>query len=87
MPFIAWILLGLIAGFLGSRIANRSGRSVLFDIVLGVVGAVAGGFIFEQLGASNVSALNPWSLLVATTGAVFAVIAFHTVRRIGWSDR
>lgn len=85
MSFIAWIVLGLLAGFLGSKIANRSGDGVLFDIVLGIVGAFAGGFLFQQFGESGITGLNLWSLLVATTGSVLLVIAYHTVRRIGWS--
>jgi uncharacterized membrane protein YeaQ/YmgE (transglycosylase-associated protein family) len=47
MSIIAWIVLGLIAGFLGSKIVNKSGEGALLDIVLGIVGAVVGGFVFN----------------------------------------
>jgi len=87
MSFIAWIFLGLLAGFLGSQIVNRGNRSALFDMVLGVAGAMAGGLVFERFGTRGVTALNAWGPLAATTGAVFAVVAFHTVRRFGWSIR
>ncbi len=81
MSFIAWIILGLIAGFIGSKIVNRSGEGVLLDIVLGVVGAVVGGFLFNQFGAAGVSGLNLYSLLVAVVGAVVVLLLYHLVVR------
>lgn len=87
MSYLAWILLGLLAGYLGSRIVNRRGAGVFFDIVLGVAGAFVGGFLFQKFGANGVTGLNLWSLLVATAGSVLLVIAYHTVRRVGSSER
>ena len=49
MSILSWILLGLIAGFLGSKIVNRHGEGIFLDIVLGIVGAVAGGYLFLSL--------------------------------------
>jgi uncharacterized membrane protein YeaQ/YmgE (transglycosylase-associated protein family) len=81
MSFLAWIVLGLIAGFIGSKIVNRTGEGVLLDIVLGVVGAVVGGFLFNQFGAAGVSGLNLYSLLVAVVGAVLVLFLYHLATR------
>lgn len=87
MSFFAWILLGLVAGYLGSKIVNRRGEGILFDILLGIVGATAGGFLFQLVGVKGITGLNLWSLLVATIGSIFLLIAYHAVRRIGFSRR
>jgi uncharacterized membrane protein YeaQ/YmgE (transglycosylase-associated protein family) len=66
MSFLAWIVLGLVAGYIGSKIVNRQGEGILFDILLGVVGAFAGGFLFHIFGASGVgstSIVSSWRLL------------------------
>jgi uncharacterized membrane protein YeaQ/YmgE (transglycosylase-associated protein family) len=59
------MLLGLVAGFLASKIVNKTGEGVVLDIALGVVGALAGGWLFKQFGQPGVTGLDPWSLLVA----------------------
>jgi len=82
MSFIAWILLGLFAGYLGSLIVNRHGEGLLLNIVLGVVGAFAGGYLFQLGGSKGVTGLNLWSLMVATLGAVVLLVTFHAVRRV-----
>jgi uncharacterized membrane protein YeaQ/YmgE (transglycosylase-associated protein family) len=81
MSIIAWIILGLIAGFIGSKIVNKSGEGVLLDIVLGVVGAVLGGWIFHFFGAAGVTGLNIYSLLVAVIGSVVFLVLYHALRR------
>ena len=81
MSILAWIVLGLIAGFIGSKIVNRTGEGLLLDIVLGVVGAIVGGFLFNQFGAAGVSGLNLYSLLVAVVGAVVVLFLYHLVVR------
>lgn len=81
MSIIAWIVLGLIAGFIGSKIVNKSGEGVLLDIVLGIVGAVVGGFLFNQFGASGATGLNLYSLLVAVVGAVVVLLIYHALFR------
>ena len=70
MSILAWIILGLLAGFIGSKIVNKSGEGLLLDLVLGIVGAVVGGFLFDLFGASGVTGLNASSLLVSVIGAV-----------------
>jgi uncharacterized membrane protein YeaQ/YmgE (transglycosylase-associated protein family) len=83
MTIIAWIILGLVAGFIGSKIVNKSGDGVILDIGLGVIGAVVGGWLFHTFGMAGVSGLNLYSLLVAVLGAVVVLVVYHTVRRSG----
>lgn len=79
MSIIAWLILGLIAGFIGSKIVNKSGEGVLLDIVLGIVGAVVGGFLFSVVGAGGVTGLNIYSLVVAVIGAIVVLVIYHAV--------
>ena len=74
MTILAWILLGLVAGFLGSKIVNKTGEGMVVDIVLGIVGALVGGFLFNQFGQAGVTGLNVYSILVATLGAVVVLL-------------
>jgi uncharacterized membrane protein YeaQ/YmgE (transglycosylase-associated protein family) len=85
MSFFAWMVLGLIAGFIGSKIVNRRGEGILLDILLGVVGAFAGGWLFHIFGAPGVSGLNIYSLFVAVVGSVVLLVLYHAVfRRRSW---
>lgn len=79
MSIIGWLILGLIAGFVASKIVNAHGEGVLLDIVLGIVGAVVGGFIFNAVGEPGVTGLNLWSFVVATIGAIVVLILYHTL--------
>jgi uncharacterized membrane protein YeaQ/YmgE (transglycosylase-associated protein family) len=79
MSLLAWIVLGLIAGFIGSKIVNNTGQGLLVDILLGVVGAVVGGFLFNQFGQPGVSGVNLYSLLVAIVGAVVVLWLYHAL--------
>ena len=79
MSIIGWLVLGLIAGFIGSKIVNRSGEGVVLDIVLGIVGAVVGGFLFTTFGAAPVTGLNVYSLVVAVIGAILVLVVYHAV--------
>ncbi|WP_158810661.1 GlsB/YeaQ/YmgE family stress response membrane protein [Beijerinckia sp. L45] len=79
MSILAWIVLGLIAGFIGSKIVNKSGEGLILDIVLGIVGAVVGGYLFTLFGAAPVTGLNLYSLLVAIVGAVVVLVVYHMI--------
>jgi uncharacterized membrane protein YeaQ/YmgE (transglycosylase-associated protein family) len=81
MSIFAWIILGLIAGFIGSKIVNKRGEGLVLDLVLGIVGAIAGGWLFNTFGASGVTGLNLYSLLVAVVGAVVVLVVYHAIRR------
>jgi uncharacterized membrane protein YeaQ/YmgE (transglycosylase-associated protein family) len=83
MSILAWIVLGLIAGFVGSKIVNKGGEGIVLDIILGIVGAVVGGWLFNRFGASGVTGLNLYSLLVAVIGSVVLLVVFHAIRRVG----
>jgi uncharacterized membrane protein YeaQ/YmgE (transglycosylase-associated protein family) len=82
MSFLTWIFLGLIAGFVASKIVNKRGEGIFLDIILGIVGAVFGGAIFEKFDASGVTGLNLYSIVVAVVGAVIILVAYHAVRNI-----
>ena len=79
MSIFAWIVLGLIAGWIGSKIVNRRGEGFFLDIVLGVVGALVGGFLFSLVGAEGVSGLNLYSLFVAIIGSIVVLVVYHTI--------
>jgi uncharacterized membrane protein YeaQ/YmgE (transglycosylase-associated protein family) len=79
MSIIAWIVLGLIAGFLGSKIVNKSGEGFFLDIILGILGAVVGGYLFRMFGAHGVTGLNLYSMVVAVVGAVVVLVVYHAL--------
>lgn len=79
MSIIGWLILGLIAGFIASKIINKTGEGIILDIVLGIVGAVVGGFLFSLVGAAPVTGLNVYSMIVAVIGAIVVLVAYHAV--------
>jgi uncharacterized membrane protein YeaQ/YmgE (transglycosylase-associated protein family) len=79
MSIIGWLVLGLIAGFIASKVVNRAGEGVVLDIVLGIVGAVVGGFLFTQLGAAGITGFNLYSMVVAIIGAIVVLVVYHAV--------
>lgn len=81
MSILAWLVVGLIGGFLASKVVNKTGEGLVMDIVLGVVGALVGGFLFNQFGHSGVTGINLYSILVAFVGAVVVLIVYHMVFR------
>ncbi len=81
MSILAWIILGLVAGFLASFIVNRRGEGILTDIILGIVGALIGGYLFNTLGSVGITGFNLYSLIVAVIGAVICLAIYHAIRR------
>jgi len=81
MSILAWLVVGLIAGFLASKVINKTGSGLIMDIVLGVVGAVVGGFIFNYFGHSAPTGINFYSIFVAFIGAVIVLVLYHAVMR------
>jgi len=79
MSFLSWIVLGLLAGFIGSKIVNRQGEGILLDILLGIAGAIFGGWVFNLFGASGATGLNLYSLLVAVVGAILVLVLYHAI--------
>lgn len=81
MSILGWIILGLIAGFVASKIVNRTGSGLIMDIVIGIIGALLGGFIFQQFGMADVTGFNLWSGFVAVIGAIVLLLAVNVIRR------
>ena len=78
---IAWIVVGLIGGYLASRMVNKTGEGLVRDIILGVVGGIVGGVIFRLLGGHGVTGFNLWSILVAFLGGVVVLLIYHAMFR------
>jgi uncharacterized membrane protein YeaQ/YmgE (transglycosylase-associated protein family) len=81
MSILAWVILGIVAGFIASKIVNRTGEGLIRDLALGIIGAILGGWIMERFGEAGVSGLNLYSLVVAVLGAIVVLVVFHTIRR------
>ena len=79
MGIISWIILGLIAGLIGSKIVNRQGQGFWLDIALGIIGALVGGFLFSTFGATGVTGLNIWSMIVAIVGSIVVLLIYNAV--------
>ncbi len=84
MGVLGWIVLGLTAGYIASALADNRGEGLRMDIVLGIVGAVIGGWLFNTFGATGVTGFNVWSLLVAVAGAWVLLMVWHATRRSAW---
>ena len=79
MSIIGWLILGLLAGYIASRIIDKTGSGLVLDIVLGVIGALVGGFLFTRFGAASVTGLNVYSLFVAVIGSVVVLLGYHAI--------
>ena len=77
MGFLSWIILGLIAGFIGSKIVDKQGQGFWLNMGLGIVGAIVGGYLFSLFGQEGVSGLNLYSMLVAIVGAVVVLLVYN----------
>jgi uncharacterized membrane protein YeaQ/YmgE (transglycosylase-associated protein family) len=81
MGIIAWVILGLVAGFIASKIVHHHGQGLVVDLILGVVGAFVGGFVVRLIGGRGVTCFNVWSLLVAIGGAVVLLFLWNLLSR------
>jgi uncharacterized membrane protein YeaQ/YmgE (transglycosylase-associated protein family) len=81
MSFLVWILLGLVAGFIASKIVNKTGEGLFLDIILGIVGAVVGGWLFALVGGHGVTGFNLYSIFVAVIGAIIVLVVYHALFR------
>jgi uncharacterized membrane protein YeaQ/YmgE (transglycosylase-associated protein family) len=83
---ISWIILGLIAGFIGSKIVDKQGQGFWLNIALGIIGALVGGFLFDLFGAKGITGLNIWSMIVAVVGSIVVLLVYNalTGRRRAW---
>jgi uncharacterized membrane protein YeaQ/YmgE (transglycosylase-associated protein family) len=81
MSLLAWLVVGLVAGWIGSMVVNRRGEGLIMDIVLGVVGAFVGGFLFQAFGHAGPTGINLYSIFVAAVGAIVVLVIFHAFIR------
>jgi uncharacterized membrane protein YeaQ/YmgE (transglycosylase-associated protein family) len=81
MSLLAWLLLGLLAGFIASHLVNHRGEGMVLDILLGIVGAIVGGWLASMLGFASVTNLNLYSVMVASAGAIVVLLVYHAIRR------
>ena len=81
MSFVAWIVLGLLVGLIGSKIVNQTGHGHVRDVLLSIFGAIFGGFLANLLGESQTAGLDIYSLLVAAVGALVFLITYHGMFR------
>ena len=79
MGILSWIVLGGVAGWLGSLIVNKTGEGIIRDIVLGIIGGIVGGWVFAAMGSTGVTGFNLWSLFVAVVGAVVLLVLYHAL--------
>ena len=86
MPLLVWIFLGLIAGFMASHILDHRGEGILLDVLLGIIGAFVGGWLFRAFGHTGVTGLNLHSVLVAAVGAI-VLFVYHAIRRVTIGSR
>jgi uncharacterized membrane protein YeaQ/YmgE (transglycosylase-associated protein family) len=85
MSIFGWIILGLIAGFIASKIVESRGKGFFINILLGIIGGMVGGWLFERFGGTGITGFNLWSMFVAVIGAVVVLIAYHLIRRLAQS--
>ena len=81
MSFVAWVVLGLTAGFIGGQLAGRGGRGILPDILVGLIGAMAGGWLFYNFGPPSVNGLNLSSYFTAVIGSLVFLLIYYALRR------
>jgi len=82
MNIIGWIVIGALAGWIGSLFTGNDKRmGALANIAVGIVGAVVGGFIMNLAGGAGITGFNLWSLLVATVGAIILLAVMGAIRK------
>jgi uncharacterized membrane protein YeaQ/YmgE (transglycosylase-associated protein family) len=82
MSFVTWVVLGLAAGLIAGRLANRSGKSIMPDVLLGVVGAVTGGWSFYAFGPPGVNGFHLQSHFAAAFGSLVVLLTYYGLRRV-----
>jgi uncharacterized membrane protein YeaQ/YmgE (transglycosylase-associated protein family) len=85
MSILGWIILGLIAGFIASKIVESRGQGFFLNILLGIIGGMVGGWLFEHFGGPGITGFNLWSMFVAVIGAIVVLVAYHLIRRVAQS--
>src|SRR5689334_10374883 len=81
MGILSWLVLGGVAGWIANLLVNRSGEGLMLDILLGIAGALIGGWGFSALGWTGVTGFNLWSVFVAVVGAIVVLALYHALVR------
>ncbi len=81
MGIIAWLVVGLLAGWIGHMVVNRGGGGFIGDLIVGAIGAFVGGFLFNFIGHSGVTGINLYSIMVAAVGAIVVLLIWNMIRR------
>lgn len=79
MTLVGWIVFGLITGFVASRIVAREGQGCILNVVLGIVGACVGGFMFTSIGGTGITGFDVYSMFVAIIGAIVVLLVYHAI--------
>jgi uncharacterized membrane protein YeaQ/YmgE (transglycosylase-associated protein family) len=79
MSILGWVFLGLISGFIASKVVNDQGEGCFLNIALGLVGAMVGGFIFTSIGGTSITGFNLYSMFVAIIGAIVVLFLWHAI--------
>jgi uncharacterized membrane protein YeaQ/YmgE (transglycosylase-associated protein family) len=79
MSILAWIALGLIVGFIATKLVNKTGKGLLVNIVFGIAGAMLGGELINKFGTAGATWLSLWSVTVSVCGAVLFLVIYHTL--------
>ena len=79
MTFLAWIVLGLIAGWVASRLMGSGGYGLIGDVIIGILGAFVGGWLGSMLLGIDVTGLNFTSILLSVVGAVVVIAIFRAL--------
>ena len=80
MSILAWVVVGIMGGFIGSLIVNKRGQGIIGDLFLGVVVAVVAGWAFNRFGQAGVSGINLYSNLISALGAIAILVVYHALR-------
>jgi uncharacterized membrane protein YeaQ/YmgE (transglycosylase-associated protein family) len=81
ITFIAWILIGLLVGYIGSKILNKTDHRLFRYVLLSIVGGIVGGYLAQLLSKPGVTGLNFYSMIVAIVGAGVFLIVYHAIFR------
>jgi uncharacterized membrane protein YeaQ/YmgE (transglycosylase-associated protein family) len=79
MTLVGWIVFGLLTGFVASRVVHQRGQGCILNVVLGIIGAFIGGFIFTTIGGQGITGFNVYSMFVAVVGAIVALVVYHAL--------
>ena len=87
MSILSWIILGLIVGFVASRLMGAGGYGLIGDIVVGILGAFLGGWLAAQFLGLDVTVVNLTSIVIGVVGAVILIVVYRALmpRRRGLS--